>query len=110
MDIYCTAHRNNPFVDDRCYPRICFGCFWTPKTVEQIYDKDGFVLEERHLPFSHKNLHTPEELFKYGMCDTLEEAVKCVRGVKKACKDAGLDGRTKGKPKSKPQNPQVELL
>lgn len=109
MDLYCAAHRNKPFVDDQCYPKICFGCYWVPKTMEQIYNEDGSILEEKELEFSHRNLNTPEELFQQGTCESLKEARLCVRSVKAACKAAGLDGRKKGKPKKRPKDPETGL-
>ena len=109
MDIHCTAHRNSPFVDDKCYPKLCFGCYWTPKTEDQIYTRTGEVEELRQLEFSHRNLMTAEELFNQGTCETLRDARRCIRAVKNACKEAGLDGRKKGKSKKRPKDPQMEL-
>ncbi len=108
MDLYCTGHRNTPFVDDQCYPKMCFVCYYVPKLEEQIYYKDGTIKEVIDYPFSHKHLHTPEELVG-GPAETLQIARKSVRAVKAAIKAAGLDGRKKEKPKRKPQNPGVEL-
>lgn len=109
MDIYCTCHRNSPFVDDKCYPKICFVCYWVPKTIEQTYEADGSIKEEISLEYSHRNLHSPEELFHQGTAESLQEAKQCVRAVIAACKAAGLDGRKKGKAKKRPDDPETEI-
>jgi hypothetical protein len=108
-DYYATAHRNKPFVDDRTYPKMCFTCYQVPKTQEQVYARDGSVTEIVQLPYSHKMLHTPEELVEIGSADSLEEAKKSVRAVKEAIKSAGLDGRSKGRSKKKPDDPECEF-
>lgn len=109
-DYYSTAHRNKPYVDDRCYPRLCFCCYWVPKEEEQIYDpKDGHIVEVIEYPYSHKHLHTPEELVATSIAEDLKQAKICVKAVKEAIKSAGLDGRSKGKPKKRPENPDYEF-
>jgi hypothetical protein len=109
MDLICTGHRNMPFVDDVCYPKMCFTCYYVPKIEEQVYNKDGSIKDEIQYPFSHKHLHTPEELAMWGQADNLQQARKSVRAVKKAIKAAGLDGRKAGKPKKKPPSPDTQL-
>lgn len=104
MDLYCTAHKAVPFVDGKCYPKICFGCFWVPKTEEQIYDDKGLLVETKNIKYSPKKLHTAEEIYNQGSCESMKEARACVKGVRAACKKPGklsLDGR--------PKDPQVGI-
>ena len=101
-DFIVVSCRNAPFIDDKCYPKICFGCFHVPVEWIQVYRKDGSLDHEEGPYWDHKHLHTAQELFEQGSCDTLKEARACVRGVKQAIKKAGI-GRKKPKPKTKPK-------
>lgn len=83
MDLCVTSHKNKPFIDNKCYPKICFTCYHVPKITEQKYDEKGYILEEVSLDYSIKNLHSPEELFNSGSADSLEYAKKSVRAIKK---------------------------
>jgi hypothetical protein len=107
LDLYCTGHRNLPFVDDKCYPRLCFTCYYVPKTQKQTYTDDGSVDEEVELPFSHKHLHTAEELVG-GPAETLAQARRSVRAVRAAIKAAKLSRKVT--PKKRPQDPGTQLL
>jgi hypothetical protein len=107
LDLYCTGHRNTPFVDDKCYPRLCFTCYYVPKTEKQTYTDDGSVAEDIELPFSHKHLHTAEELVD-GPAETLAQARRSVRAVRAAIKAAKLSRKVK--PKKRPKDPGTQLL
>jgi len=100
MDIYTTAHKNSPFVDEKTYPAICFTCYFVPKTEEQKYDSEGSVSEQSELPYSHKNLHTAKELYDMGSAETLSQAKKCVQAVAEACKGVREGKRPKTRPKA----------
>ena len=82
MDLCVISHKNKPFVDNNIYPKMCFTCFSTPKIFKQKYDKNGYIIEEIPLDYSHENLHSPEELFNEGSADTLLCANRCVRAIK----------------------------
>ena len=99
MDLCVTCHKTKPFIDNKMYPQMCFGCYNTPKISDQKYDENGYIKEEIDLEYSRKNLHTPEELFFMGSVSSLEEAKKCVRGVKKLeiNKDSKIKNKTKPK-------------
>lgn len=95
MDIYTTAHKNVPFVNNKTYPALCFTCYFVPKIKDQKYKKDGSLDEETDLPYSCKNINSPKELFESGAADTLRQAKICVSAVEQACKGA-----------SSPKNPR----
>mgnify|MGYP006908372956 CR=1 FL=1 len=103
MDIYCTGHKNVPFVDGKCYPKLCFVCYHVPKTEVQIYNEDGSVKEDRELPYTHKHLHTMAELVEFGMAQNAAEARDSVKAVRAAINAADiLDLQAiKKKPKDK---------
>lgn len=107
LDLYCTGHRNMPFVDDKCYPKLCFTCYWVPKTEEQIYNADDSIKETKQLPFSHKHLHTAQELVG-GPADTLAQARRSVRAVRAAIKAANLSRKVTLK--KRPKDPGTQLL
>lgn len=98
MDMCVTSHKNKPFVDNKFYPKMCFTCFSVPKILEQKYDDNGYIREESDLEYSQKNLHSAEDLFIRGSADSLEQAKKCVRSVKKLTVDKG-NKSNKTKPK-----------
>lgn len=100
MDIYTTAHKNHPYVDEKTYPAMCFTCYFVPKTEEQKYKKDGSVDECLEVPYSHKNLHTARELYDTGAADTLSQAKKCVMAVIEACKGVREGKKPKTRPKA----------
>ena len=106
MDLIITSCRNDPFVDDKFYDRMCFGCFHTPKGEIVTYTPAGEV-EETTPVWDHKHLYTAQELVDQGSCESLAEARKCVRSVKAAIKAAGLDGRKKSKPKKQPKQTTI---
>jgi len=107
MDLYCTGHRRLPFVDNKCYDKMCFGCYHTPKTEKQIYNKDGEIEEVKILPFCYKHLHTATDLYEMGACDTKAQAKKCIAGVRAAIKQAKLP--RKPPVLKKPSDPGIEL-
>lgn len=99
-DIYTTAHKNNPFVDNKIYPIVCFTCYFVPKIQEQKYDSEGLVLEETELPYCCDNLSTANELRAQGACDSIKYAKNCVEAVSKACRSAKKDKKPKTRPKA----------
>jgi hypothetical protein len=107
MSIYCTGNKRLPFVDGKCYDKLCFACYHVPKTLKQIYDKDGCVEEEIPLPYCHKHLHTAQELYDSGSTDSKAEAMKSIKAVRQAIKSAKLP--RKPKPLKQPSDPGVEL-
>jgi len=106
-DLYCSGYSKNPFIDGKCYYRICFSCYHVPKTVNQIYDKDGSILEEMQLPFSHKNIHTMKELVDMGASENFSEAKKSVKSVVNLIKNAKPSDLKKQKTQSKEKGVSV---
>jgi hypothetical protein len=100
MDIYTNAHKNNPFVDDKMYPALCFTCYFVPKIEDQKCGPDGSISENIELPYSHKNLHTAKELHDMGASETLSQAKKCIQAVMEACKRVREAKRPKTRPKA----------
>ena len=86
MDIYTTAHKNAPFVDNKTYHAMCFTCYFVPKTGEQKYSEDGSVSEDVDLPYSCQSLCTPRELYDSGAADSLKQAKTSVEAVSEACR------------------------
>lgn len=84
-DVYTRAHKTSPFVDNQTYETLCFTCYFVPKTLEQKYNPQGFVIEEKELPYSADNLSTPQELYRDGASDTLKQAKISVEAVRTAC-------------------------
>lgn len=85
-DIYTDVHKAKPFVDGKLYPKLCFTCFNVPKINEQIYNSKGFIKEEKELPYSCENLHSPKELYNQGSSETLKQAKISFESVFKTCK------------------------
>lgn len=100
MDIYTTAHKNHPFVNDKTYPALCFTCYFVPKIEDQKYRPDGSISENTDLPYSHRNLHTAKELHDMGASETLSQAKKCVLAVVEACRGVREGKRPKTRPKA----------
>lgn len=100
MDVYTTAHKNHPFVNDKIYPALCFTCYFVPKTEDQKYSPDGSISENTDLPYSHKNLHTAKELHDMGASETLSQAKKCVQAVAEACRGVKEGKKPKTRPKA----------
>ncbi|NBT57860.1 hypothetical protein EBT16_03650 [bacterium] len=100
MDIYTTAHKNQPFVDEKTYPALCFTCYFVPKTEDQKYGKDGTISESLELPYSHRNLHTAKEIYEMGASESLSQANKCVQAVTEACKGVREGKKPKTRPKA----------
>ena len=100
MDVYTTAHKNAPFVDNNTYPSMCFTCYFVPKTSEQRYAKDGSVAEDVELPYSCEHLCTPKELYESVAADTLKQAKASVAGVASACKGKRPPKKPVGRPKA----------
>jgi len=107
MDLIVLSHKNKPFVDGNCYPKICFGCFQVPKQFIDSYDQEGFLTSQEGPFYSYKVLHSPQELVDIGSADNLKQAKICVRAVKEAIKKSDLSKLKKTQLK-KPQ-PDFEL-
>jgi C4-type Zn-finger protein len=90
MDFIAIGNRNTPFVDGKTYARMCFGCFHTPEEEVQKYDKNGDISEIEGPFYDHKHLKTAVELYQNQTCPTLAEAKKCVSGVRRKIKEAGV--------------------
>lgn len=73
-------------MNNQTYELVCFTCYFVPKTIEQKYNSQGLVIEEKELPYSVDNLSTPQELYRDGASDTLKQAKISVEAVKNACK------------------------
>ena len=90
MDFIVTSHKSKPFVDGKCYPKMCFGCFHVPQQYLITYNAEGSVDTQEGPLYSHRTLETPEGLFQAGATSSLREAEKCVEGVKRACRSVGV--------------------
>lgn len=106
MDIYCTGNKNVPFVDGKCYPKLCFVCYHVPKTEMQIYE-DGFVKDEKELLYSHKHLHTISELIDFGIAENASQARDSVKAVRMAINNADI--RDLKAAKEKPKDNGIEI-
>jgi hypothetical protein len=85
-DVYTVVHKSKPFVDGKNYQKLCFTCFFVPKTLNQTYNSRGLIKEQIELPYSCENLHTPKEIYAEGSSDTLKQAKKSVESVIESCK------------------------
>jgi len=90
MDFIVLSHKTKPFVDGKCYPKMCFGCFQTPQEYKITYSSEGSVQNQEGPFYSHRILKTPEELFNDGAVENLRQAQKCVEGVKRCCRSVGV--------------------
>lgn len=90
MTFIAIGNRNTPFVDGKCYPKMCFGCFHTPADEIQHYKEDGSIDYVEGPFYDHKHLKTAVELYDNQSCESLLEAKKCVAGVRKKIKEAGV--------------------
>lgn len=97
MDMCVTSHKNKPFVDNKLYAKMCFTCFSVPKILQQKYDEKGYISEQIELSYDKKNLHTAEELVHEGSADSLDQAKKCVRSVKKLVVEKHINNKIKPK-------------
>lgn len=84
-DIYTNAHKHYQFIDGKNYSLVCFTCFFVPKILKQTYNEDGSLKNNEEIEYSHKNIHTAQELYSAGSADSLKYAKKCVDSVKKLC-------------------------
>lgn len=89
MDIIVLSHRSKPFVDGKCYSKMCFGCYNVPKQYIDSYKEDGSIEEQQGPFYSYKVLNTPQELYENGSVGKMSEAQKCVREVKRLCRKVG---------------------
>ena len=86
MDYIVTSYRSHPYIDGRCYKKMCFGCAHAPQ--DFVFDEDE---EEEDGPFfDHKHLYSEEDLYRNGSVKTLEEAKRCLRGVRKKIAEVGV--------------------
>ncbi len=97
MDLCVTSHKNKPFIDNKNYAKMCFTCYSVPKILDQKYDKNGYIIEEIQLEYSHKNLHNAEELVREGSADTLAYAKRSIMAIKEL--KVAKDIKNKQKPK-----------
>ncbi len=86
MDLAIVSCKKTPFVDGRNYSKMCFTCWHVPKEEVQNYNEDG-TIESIDGPFyDHIHLNSAQELVDQGTADSLKQARKSVRCVKKKCK------------------------
>lgn len=88
MDFCVTSFNHQPFIDGKRYKRICFTCAQVPQDYVQTYLNDNIV-EQQGPFFDWKHLCTPEELVKMGAAETLEEANRSVKAVRRKLRDIG---------------------
>lgn len=86
MDIYTNVHQKSKFIDYNYYDKVCFTCYFVPKTKTQKYDKEGCLSEEIELDYSSDNLNSPKELLSQGHAETLKEAKRSYESVNNLCK------------------------
>lgn len=86
MDLVIVSCKNTPFVDGKNYPKMCFTCWHVPKEEVQIYDESGCIKEVNGPFYDHLHLNSAQELVDEGSADTLKQARKSLRCVKKICK------------------------
>jgi len=98
MDIWTTVHKNQPFVDNKMYPAVCFTCYHVPKISRQKYNSDGSVSEDVPLPYSCENLSSAKELHESQTADSLRQAKISVDAVIKLCERVKPDKKTKSRP------------
>lgn len=84
-DVYTSSHKSLPFIDGRNYSKLCFGCFNSPKTINQKYDKNKDIKEQIELDYCCENLLTPKELYEQGSTDSLKQAKISINAVQKCC-------------------------
>ena len=107
MDFIVTSHRSKPFIDGKCYAKMCFACYHVPLDYITIYDEQGNVQEMQGPFYSHRHLNTAEDLFKNGSANSLKEAQISVDAVKRCCRSEGA--RALDKLKVSRPNPDYEL-
>jgi len=81
IEVIVRCFSEEPFIDGRTYPEICFTCANVPKTWE--YDKDGEIVM-----FGGRRadkLSTPEDMMSDGW--TREEAECSIKAVKRLLKN-----------------------
>lgn len=106
MDFCVISFRNHPFIDGKLYKQMCFACAHVPEDYVQTYDAKGNVASEEGPFFDWKHLRTPEDLVNIGSAETLEQAGRCVRAVKRKLKEVGARELNK----LKLRRPQPEYL
>lgn len=106
MDFCVISFRNHPFIDGKLYKQMCFACAHVPEDFVQTYDEKGNVASEEGPFFDWKHLRTPEDLVLVGSAETLEQAGRCVRAVRRIIKEVGARELNK----LKLRRPQPEYL
>lgn len=89
MDFIAITYRNSPYIDGKCYKRMCFCCAHVPQQFIHHYDAEGNIAGSEGPFFDHKHVKTPEDLVMEGTAHSLEEAKRCCRGVRRALEEAG---------------------
>jgi len=85
-DIYTNVHSKNKFIDNNFYDKVCFTCYFVPKTIHQTYNREGLVAEETELEYCSENLHTPKELVLGGSAENIKEAKRSYESIVNLCK------------------------
>lgn len=99
-DIYTSVHAKNKFIDHKFYDKVCFTCYFVPKTIDQKYNKEGLVVEEIELDYSSENLNTPKELVLNGNADNIKEAKRSYESVVGLCKKKKKNKNKLNRPKA----------
>lgn len=84
--IFTEAYKNLSFIDGEKYPKLCFSCFFIPKSFIQTYHENGLIKEENQISCSCSNLSTPKELLEQGSVDSLKEAKISYLKIKEVCR------------------------
>lgn len=82
MDVKVTSCRKTPFIDGKCYPKMCFTCWWVPIEEIQTYGPDGSIIDTKGPFFDHKHLMKAEDMVDQQICDKLRVAKISVKAVK----------------------------
>lgn len=89
MDFCATTYRTHPFIDGNVYKKMCFTCANIPDDLVQTYDANGNIVSEEGPFFDWKHLRSPEDLVHIGSAESLEQAGRCLRAVRRKLKEIG---------------------
>lgn len=84
-DIYTDYCKNNYFIDNKKYEKLCFSCFYVPKDTIQKYDSAGNIKEDLFVGYSCENLNLPKEIYFQGSSSSLKEAKISYEKVFQSC-------------------------
>lgn len=84
-DIYTDHCKNNFFIDNKKYDKLCFSCYFVPKDIKQKYDSNGDILHHDFVGFSCDYLNSPKEIYFQGSSSSLKEAKISFEKVSTSC-------------------------